>query len=71
MATIIVGAVVYLKSGGPKMTATKIDEGRTDPLVTVEWFSGSSLNINRHEVPASALTDGDPAALPAEDPIDD
>ena len=37
------GDIVQLKSGGPKMTVTRVQQVLDDTVVNTSWFSGSKL----------------------------
>jgi uncharacterized protein YodC (DUF2158 family) len=49
-----VGDVVQLKSGGPKMTVTKVDSN----WVTCNWFEGSKVHVDLFPPDALAKTEG-------------
>ena len=53
-----VGDVVMLKSGGPPMTASGLEEVAGESMVFAQWFDGNSLNSTDFSAEALVLWDG-------------
>jgi uncharacterized protein YodC (DUF2158 family) len=55
-ATVSVGDVVYLKTGGPPMTVTAVDSGD----VRVVWFASQQEKLREAKLPAKVLVSATP-----------
>jgi len=54
-----VGDLVVLKSGGPKMTVTHTEGGRSGIIITTAWFAGSKSEGGRFPVDALVIAPPD------------
>ena len=58
-----VGAVVWLKSGGPAMTVVDVEVG-AKRKIDVQWLTASADHPCSGPFPPAALTTEKPAAIP-------
>ncbi len=65
-----VGDLVVLKSGGPKMTVTHTEGGRSGIIITTAWFAGSKNEGGRFPVDALVIAPPDQKKIP-EPPVHD
>lgn len=63
--SVSVGDIVVLKSGGPKMTVTSVNNLIGGVSITCKWFS-SNLDLVEGSFPDDALTQADPTSSPIE-----
>ena len=56
---VVLGDVVYLKSGSPKMTVERIDDAE-QARVTVVWMQFETGRVQRETFPLEALRRAEP-----------